>query len=96
MSTLSSALRPPNTLVFWKVRTRPSNAISLVFMPFKFFPRNITSPEAAARYPVMALNAVVLPAPLGPMSESTSPSRTSMLMSVMAARPPNLTDRLRI
>src|SRR6185437_6682474 len=41
----------------------------------------------------MALNADVLPAPLGPISDSTSPVRTSKLMSSTATSPPKRIDR---
>ena len=52
-------------------------------------PRGTRSrPPLGARYPVIALKAVVLPAPFGPISDRTSPSRTSRLRSSMAARPP--------
>src|SRR5476651_1535200 len=38
---------------------------------------------------MMRLNAVVLPAPFGPISASVSPSRTVKLTSCTARRPPN-------
>src|SRR3954447_4197206 len=43
----------------------------------------------------MQLNAVVLPAPLGPMSPTISNSLTSRLTSCSACRPPKRIDRSR-
>src|SRR3972149_4253811 len=41
----------------------------------------------------MRLKMVVLPAPLGPISENTSCGQTSKETSLTARRPPNCTDR---
>jgi hypothetical protein len=84
----SSTLRPPKTLVFWNVRTSPSAAIWFGLRPFRRVPRKRISPALGARKPVMALNAVVLPAPFGPMRESTSPSLTSKVALSTATSPP--------
>ena len=43
------------------------------------------------RKPVMTLNAVVLPAPFGPIRPTISPSRTVKFMSEIATRPPKCT-----
>ncbi len=42
---------------------------------------------------LMRLNTVVLPAPLGPISVNTSPSRTSKLTLLTASTPPKRTLR---
>src|ERR1041384_7493796 len=44
----------------------------------------------------MMLNAVVLPAPLGPMTPTISHSPTEMLTSVLANTPPNRIETLRV
>jgi hypothetical protein len=46
------------------------------------------SPSAGGCRPVMALSVVVLPAPLAPISETSSPSRTSKLTPLTAWMPP--------
>ena len=46
------------------------------------------SPEEGVYTPVMRLKSVVLPAPLGPMTETISPSATLNDRSVVAWRPP--------
>src|SRR3974390_2865022 len=45
-------------------------------------------PRSGVRKPVMRLNRVVLPAPLGPMTALTMPRGTAKLTSCRAARPP--------
>ncbi len=45
----SSALRPPNTLVFWKVRTRPSAATWFALRPLILWSWKTISPAAGVR-----------------------------------------------
>ena len=47
-----------------------------------------TAPEVAAKVPVIAFMVVVLPAPLEPIRDTNSPSRTSKLMPLTACMPP--------
>ena len=58
-------------------------------------PSSSTSPALGARKPFSRLNAVVLPAPFGPMMPRIMPSRTSKPTSSTAFRPPKLFDRPR-
>src|SRR5258705_9325899 len=46
-------------------------------------------PRSGRRRPIMRLSAVVLPAPLGPMTPSASPSSTAKLSPSMTTREPN-------
>jgi uncharacterized paraquat-inducible protein A len=46
------------------------------------------SPSLIGRMPVMAFIVVVLPAPLEPISETSSPSRTSKSTPLTAWMPP--------
>src|SRR5574344_2084157 len=52
-------------------------------------PQNSTRPLVGAYTPVTTLKAVVLPAPLGPIRATISPSRTSIERSSTATTPPN-------
>src|SRR6516165_1785284 len=56
-----------------------------------FTPSNTTRPASGSWRPVMTLNRVVFPAPLGPISPVTRPGSTSMLASDSARRPPKRT-----
>src|SRR5438128_987008 len=51
-------------------------------------PPTRTRPVEGRRYPVITRMVVVLPAPLGPSSPSTSPAPMSKLTSVMASTRP--------
>ena len=55
-------------------------------------PPNTMRPEVGVCRPAMTLKSVDLPAPLGPMTEKTSPTRTSKLTPESAARAPKLFD----
>src|SRR5262249_3185760 len=52
-------------------------------------PLNQTSPASGGSIPVMRLNVVVLPAPLGPTMAITDPFATVKLTLLTATRPPN-------
>ena len=51
---------------------------------------NQTCPAVGRKMPVIRLNSVDLPAPLGPISAVTVPASTPKLTSSTAARPPNI------
>src|SRR5262245_16020221 len=57
----------------------------------RWSPRSIR-PRASGTSPVTALKSVVLPAPFGPITATTSPAATVRLTSDRAASPPNATD----
>ena len=61
-------------------------------MPSSGCPRHRIVPEAGVTKPQMTLNNVVLPAPLGPMTPSTSPCETSSETPSSAVMPPNDTE----
>jgi hypothetical protein len=50
--------------------------------------RTVTGPLASGTVPEMALNSVVLPAPLGPTIETKSPWATVIDTPLSADRPP--------
>src|SRR6266481_1651012 len=56
-------------------------------------PRKTTRPPAVGTRPVMALRVEVLPAPLGPMIATTSPSATSSELPSTAVTLPERTAR---
>ncbi len=59
--------------MFWKVRAMPSLVISCRFLPTSVWPWNRICPSVGAKTPVMALKAVVFPAPFGPIRPRISP-----------------------
>ena len=93
VSTLSSTLNAGKTLVFWNVRTIPRRAIAEGRSPVSTAPSYMIWPPVGRRYPVIALNAVVLPAPFGPMTLVIEPGRTSKDTLSSAVTPPNRTAR---
>ena len=56
-------------------------------------PSNTTLPAFDFMCPLMILNSVVLPAPLGPIRPTISPGRTSKLTLLTATRPPKRRTR---
>src|ERR1019366_4882357 len=69
-------------------------------IPPRLSSRHVIAPEAGVTKPQMALNSVVLPAPLGPMMPSTSPLQTSSETPSRAVTPSkdtviSLTHRVR-
>ena len=62
--------------MIWKVRDMPSRQIWWLGRPAIGWPANRISPAVGLTVPVITLNSVVLPAPLGPMTARTSPSST--------------------
>ena len=76
MSTFSRTVSPPNTLVFWNVRTRPRAAMRCGRQPVIVSPSCRTVPWVGRWKPVITLNAVVFPAPFGPIRLVTVPGAT--------------------
>ena len=92
ISTLSKTVSSGKTLVRWKVRTRPSarDLVRLQAVERRAAEAHVAL-RSACRKPVITLNAVVLPAPFGPIRPTISPSWTSKFRSAMATRPPKCT-----
>src|SRR4051794_9293108 len=55
-------------------------------------PASAIRPWSIGTKPLMALNRVVLPAPLGPITATTSPAETRRSIFESARKPPNPTD----
>src|SRR5690554_5649953 len=64
-------------------------------MPSSSVPCNLTEPRVAGNCPPTILKVVDLPAPLGPISARSSPSRRSKPISSTAVLPPNCLTRPR-
>src|SRR5215831_8326096 len=86
--TLSSTDIEPNVSGTWKVRAMPRRARCSGVSRVTFRPSKCTVPEVGWRSPVRQLKNVDLPAPLGPMSPSTSPSLTATEASSTALNAP--------
>ena len=69
--TLSTALRVEKSSRRWKVRARPRRARRCVLVRVTSAPPRDTEPRSGRCRPVMTLNSVVLPAPLGPIRPVT-------------------------
>ena len=63
-------------LTSWKLRAMPAAIFSWMLAPVMSASRKRIVPESGWMSPLIRLTSVVLPAPLEPMSASTSPSRT--------------------
>ena len=95
--TLSSADIVPNRRMFWKVRPMPSAVTSCGLRDFSLepfwntiaLPSNSISPAVGTYAPVIMLKNVVLPAPLGPMSDTIARRGMSKSTLLTASRPPN-------
>ncbi len=74
--------RPSGTIA------RPCLTRSQAPLPRMLWPRYSMSPSLSGSSPVMAFMVVVLPAPLEPISVTSSPSRTSKSMPLTAWMPP--------
>jgi hypothetical protein len=85
---LSRADISGNSEVIWKVREMPSRQTWWLGSPAIACPANRIAPALGFTVPVMTLNSVVLPAPLGPMTARTSPSSTLMATWSSATRAP--------
>ena len=71
--TLSMTVKFGKLFVSWKVRTRPILGNRCGLKPVIFFSLKYTCPLSGLRNPLIKLNTVVLPAPLGPMNPTSSP-----------------------
>src|SRR3954464_5007710 len=86
--TFSSAVIVRNSLMFWNVRAMPALVTRSGRLAVMSLPLNRTLPVVGLYSPVMQLKKVVLPAPLGPISETMPFSGTLKLTSLTATRPP--------
>lgn len=82
-------------LVIWKLRDRPMRLISNGFLPSMRAPCSSTSPLVGAKRPLIRLNSVDLPAPLGPMMATRSPACTASWAPRMISVLPKLLRRSR-
>ena len=80
-------------LVIWKLRDRPSRLISNGLLPSMRWPLSSTSPLVGAKRPLIRLNSVDLPAPLGPITAMRSPAFTARLAPRMISVLPKLLRR---
>ena len=74
-STFSRAVMWGNSLMFWNVLATPA-LVTRSGRRGSGLPRKDTSPDVGVTSPVRQLKNVVLPAPLGPISPTISPSPT--------------------
>ena len=88
----SWTLRSSNSSVLCQVRASPRLARSYAGSPRRLAPDSSTVPVLFTK-PEMASMRVVLPAPFGPISPTSSPSFTSSVTSLSACTPPKLTER---
>ena len=77
--------------MFWNVRATPRASTSCGARPSSSLPWNVIEPECAGTSPVITLNRVDLPDPLGPITATTPPAGTLRSMLSSATRPPNFT-----
>src|SRR5262245_18854737 len=82
-------------LVRWNERPTPMRQSSCGGTPVTSRPLSTTRPVSARRWPVIRLNSVVLPAPLGPMIALTLPLGTSNETRETATKPSNALVRSR-
>src|SRR5690348_2939045 len=91
----SATLRLAKSRDPWKVRWIPRRDRRLAFSLLTSTPSTQTVPDTRARNPLSASSRVVLPAPLGPIRPTISPTSTRMLTSVSARTPPRNTSMSR-
>ena len=89
--TFSSTVRRSNSPTPWSVRAIPSPASRSGLIRASDSPRQRRVPESGATNPQIRLNSVVLPAPLGPITPTTSPPPTSSDTPSSAVIPPKRT-----
>jgi hypothetical protein len=87
----SNTVMPENTSRRWNVRARPRAARSAGEVPVTSWPDRRTRPDDGGRSPHSASNSVVLPAPLGPISDVIEPAATSSEAPSTAVSPPKRT-----
>src|SRR5215472_10300185 len=78
----------------WWVRAMPFFTSAAESRPVMSLPRNVIRPAEGVQAPVITLNSVVLPAPLGPMKPQMCCWGTSKLTSRNAATPPKYLVRV--
>ena len=76
-ATLSKAVRSSNTLTSWKLRAMPALTRWVTDRRVMSSPLKMILPDSGCSSALMTLMSEVLPAPLGPTSETNS--RSSML-----------------
>ena len=89
--TFSSTVSPANRPTPCRVREMPRPASWCGRRPLRVSPRQRSVPSSGRVKPQTTLNSVVLPAPFGPMTPSTSPCSTWRLTALSAVRPPKRT-----
>src|SRR6185369_4024693 len=87
-ATLSSALKSRKMLVIWNERASPRCERAAADSVVTSAPANLIVPASGRSTPESWPISVVLPAPLGPMTASVSPSATSRSTPSVATRPP--------
>src|SRR4029453_19349659 len=92
---LSRTVMPRKRAMFWKVRATPRSATLNGGMCVTSSPPRLILPLSGGKKPLIMFSSVVLPAPLGPITESRSPSLTSTLTRLTACTPPNDFDTSR-
>src|SRR6266702_2602574 len=88
--TFSSTVIPPNSSIFWNVRTMASRASFSGGKPVTSFPSSSTVPALCRYIPVIMLKSVVLPAPFGPMTPVMSPFDMEKETESSAVTPPKI------
>ena len=76
-TTLSSTVRPSNSDGTWVLMPTPSRAMAKRSRPVTSRPRQRMRPAVGLSWPVRHLKKVLLPAPLGPIRQRSSPSATA-------------------
>src|SRR4029453_1190058 len=82
-STFSKTVSASNGWGIWWVRAMPARHRACGGRRVTSRPAKRTAPRSGRRRPISKLSAVVLPAPLGPMTPSASPSSTARLIPPM-------------
>src|SRR3954467_15441307 len=90
--TFSSTVIVGKSSTFWKVRAIPRPTTRLGAVCRRDFPSNPMSPGSIRARRVTTLNAVVFPAPFGPISPKIVPSCASSDTSSRATIPPKRSD----
>src|ERR1700722_8977495 len=93
--TLSAAVSEPKSSRRWNVRARPRRARRFGPLRAMSWPFMKMSPWSGRCSPVMTLNNVVFPAPLGPISPVTSPADAVSETPESAVTPPKRTATAR-
>ncbi len=89
--TFSSSVRFSNSPTPWSVRAIPRRVRRCGRIRVIDSPLQLSEPASGATKPQITLNSVVLPAPFGPITPSTSPAWTSSETPSSATTPPNRT-----